>query len=193
MAKTTINNDETLYSETRAEWRAWLQKNHRSRERVWLVYFKKHTRKLTVSYADAVEEAICFGWIDGQIRRIDADRYMQRFTPRRARSRWSEINVERAEKMIEQGWMTECGLKTYVDGTKTDERVPSSKSFAVPQYLKEAIEENRIAWDNFQRFSPSAQLAYVYWVSSAKKEETRQRRIRKTIARLASNKKYGDE
>jgi len=90
----------TIYAEDRKQWRSWLQKNHKSKESVWLVYYKKHTGKSSVHYADAVEEAICFGWIDGQIKKIDEDKYMQRYSPRTSKSLWSEINVERARKMI---------------------------------------------------------------------------------------------
>jgi uncharacterized protein YdeI (YjbR/CyaY-like superfamily) len=98
------------YCKDRSEWRSWLQKNHISEKEIWLVYYKKHTRKQSISYNDAVEEAICFGWIDGQTKKIDDERYMQRYTPRRSNSHWSTINIERANKMIKQGHMTKEGL-----------------------------------------------------------------------------------
>jgi uncharacterized protein YdeI (YjbR/CyaY-like superfamily) len=154
--------------------------------------YKKHTGRTSISYTDAVEEAICFGWIDGQIKKIDDDRYMQRFTPRKPKSLWSEINVDRAKKMIALGYMTEIGLKALEEGTKTKERIPSSKNFSVPLYLRTALSKNKKAWNNFQSFSPSAQLAYVYWVTSAKTEETRQKRIEKIIERLSMKKKFGE-
>jgi uncharacterized protein YdeI (YjbR/CyaY-like superfamily) len=180
------------YYKDRKAWRSWLQKYHESKKEVWLIYFKKHTGKLSITYNDAVEEAICFGWIDGQIKKIDDERYMQRFTPRTSKSLWSVINIERAKKMILQGRMTESGLTIYQAGVKKKERVPSSKNFTVPADLKEALTENKNAWNHFQKFAPSAKLAYVYWVNTAKTEETRQKRIRKTIERVAQNKKYGD-
>jgi uncharacterized protein YdeI (YjbR/CyaY-like superfamily) len=183
---------DTIYARNRKEWRTWLQKNHESKKDIWLIYYKKHTGQASVSYTDAVEEAICFGWIDGQIKKIDDDKYMQRFTPRKTNSLWSDINVERAKKMIEQGIMTDSGLNVFEEGTKTKKRVPSSKNFSVPSYLKTALAKNKKAWNNFQSFAPSAQLAYVYWVTSAKTEETREKRIKKTIEQLSMNKKFGE-
>lgn len=183
---------DTTYAKNRKEWRSWLHKNHKTEKGIWLVYYKKHTGQPSISYTDAVEEAICFGWIDGQIKKIDDDKYMQRFTPRKPKSLWSEINIERAKKMIELGYMTERGLKALKEGTKTKERIPSSKNFSVPPYLKTALSKNKKAWSNFQSFSPSAQLAYVYWVTSAKTDETRQKRIEKAIERLSMNKKFGE-
>ncbi len=181
-----------IFAKDRKEWRSWLQKNYKSEEGVWLIYHKKHTGKQSVPYVDAVEEAICFGWIDGRIKKIDYDKYMQRYSPRTSKSLWSEINVERAKKMIEQGSMTEYGLKVFREGTKTKTRVPSSKKFSVPAYFKEALTKNKKAWDNFQNFSPSAKLAYVYWVGTAKTNETRQKRIKGTVEQLAKNKKFGE-
>jgi len=184
--------DKTTSARDRKEWRSWLRKNHISKTGIWLIYYKKHTGRASVSYADAVEEAICFGWIDGKVMRIDADRYMQRYTPRTAKSLWSEINIERAKQLIKQGHMTDFGLQAFGVGMKTKERVPSSRSFSVPLYLKKALVTNKKAWDNFQNLSPSAQLACVYWGHTAKTQETRQRRIGKTVDRLARNKKFGE-
>lgn len=117
---------------------------------------------------------------------------MQRYTPRTPKSRWSELNIERAKKMIKQVVMTESGLKAFHKGIRSEDRVPSSKNFSVPPHLKTALFENKKAWENFQNLSPSAKLAYVYWVTTAKTEETRQKRIKNTIERLAMNKKFGD-
>ncbi|OGG04772.1 hypothetical protein A2Z33_05665 [Candidatus Gottesmanbacteria bacterium RBG_16_52_11] len=187
-----MSASEKLYIKTRNEWRSWLQRNHKSKEGIWFIYYKKHTGKPSVPYAEAVEEAICFGWIDGQIKKIDDEKYMQRYSPRTSKSVWSEINVERAKKMIKQGVMAESGLKAFREGTKTNKRVPSSKNFSVPAYFKEAITKNKIAWENFQKFSPSSKLAYVYWVGTAKTDETRQKRIKKSVEQLAKNKKFGE-
>jgi uncharacterized protein YdeI (YjbR/CyaY-like superfamily) len=129
---TKMEEAQTIYAKDRKEWRSWLQKNHQSKDHIWLIYYKKHTGQTSITYTDAVEEAICFGWIDGQIKKIDDDRYMQRFTPRTSKSRWSELNIDRAEKMIKLGNMTESGLNTFNKGMKNKERVPSSKNFTIP-------------------------------------------------------------
>ena len=100
---------ETLYINTRAEFREWLEKNHKSKKEIWLIQYKKATKKPSINYVEAVEEALCFGWIDGLEKSMDAERYALRFTPRRPKSNWTETNKERARKLIAQGKMTESG------------------------------------------------------------------------------------
>ncbi|MBI4652096.1 YdeI/OmpD-associated family protein [Candidatus Desantisbacteria bacterium] len=185
--------NETIYCKNRKEWREWLQINSLSKKGIWLIYYKKHTKKHSVYYDEAVEEAICFGWIDGRIKKIDDERYMQYYSPRKSKSRWSVINVGRAKMMIAQGRMTENGLKIFQNGMESKDRIPSSKSFSIPSYLKTALNKNKKAWSNFQRFAPSAKLAYVYWVTNAKTSDTRQKRIEKTIKLIEQNKKFGEK
>lgn len=117
----------TLYVTNRDEWRAWLSENHGSEKEIWLVYYKKHTRKPTIPYDDAVEEALCFGWIDGIEKRMDEERYAQRFTPRKAKSNWSESNKRRVKKLLEQGKMTEAGLATINKQVLETEEASGSK------------------------------------------------------------------
>ncbi len=107
------SDSEKFTPDNRAEWREWLNANHRTCNEIWLVYYKKHTGKPTISYNDSVEEALCFGWIDGIKKRIDEETYCHRFTPRRSNSNWSETNVKRAVLMIEKGLMTPSGLITF--------------------------------------------------------------------------------
>ncbi len=172
----------------RKEWRSWL-KNNQASDEIWLIYYKKHTKKISIPYNDAVEEAICFGWIDGQVKRIDDERYMQRYTPRTSKSRWSVSNIERAKEMIKRELMTEKGLRVFQDGIKNRRIIPSSKNFSVPADLKKALTENKKASHNFKNFAPSAKLHFVYWVDDAKTEKTRKKRIEKSIELLANNKK----
>ena len=178
-----------VYSKNRKEWRLWLQRHYRSKEGVWLVYYKKHTGKPSVPYIDAVEEALCFGWIDGQIKSIDKERYMQRYTPRKSSSNWSVVNIERAKRMIKERKMTAWGREVYEGGMKTSTIIPSSKNFSVPKDLKTALEANQKARSNFQSFAPSARLAFVYWVTNAKTDTTRRERIEKTVKLSAEKKK----
>ncbi len=145
--------ENTLYAKNRGELREWLQKYYKTEKVIWLVYFKKQTGKSSIPYADAVEEALCFGWIDGQIKSLDKEKYMQRFTPRKLSSNWSVVNIERAKKMIKEGKMTAWGRKVYEEGTKNNNIIPSSKSFSIPQDLKKALTANKKAWQNFQSFS----------------------------------------
>ncbi|TAL17482.1 hypothetical protein EPN96_05220 [bacterium] len=184
---------EILYAKNREEWRGWLEANHRTKNEIWLLNYKKHTGKPSVPYTDAVEEAICFGWIDGKVKSLDEEKYIQRYTPRKSKSSWSEINIERAEKMISEKKMSDRGLETYREGMKLNNIVPSSKSFSLPPGLGEALAENPEALSNFNGFAPSSQLAFVYWVNTAKTPETRRKRIAKTVELSAQNKKFGEE
>lgn len=101
---------ETLYITDRKKWRAWLRKNRKIKKEIWLVYFKKHTGKARIAYNDAVEEALCYGWIDSTVKRIDSDKFAQKYTPRREKSNWSDLNIKRAKKLIKEGKMTKIGL-----------------------------------------------------------------------------------
>lgn len=112
---------EELYVSNRNDWRAWLKENHDAKKEVWLIYYKKHTGKPSISYDDSVEEALCFGWVDSMIRKLDAEKFARKFTPRRDKSTWSEANRKRVEKMIREGKMTEVGLI----------RITTSKTFCV--------------------------------------------------------------
>lgn len=179
----------TLYSKNRREWRRWLEKNHRSKDEIWLTIYKKHAGKPSVPYTDAVEEALCFGWIDGQMKSLDKEKYIQRFTPRKYSSNWSVTNIDRVKKMIKEGRMTTWGRKVYEEGMKANIIIPSSKNFSIPSDLKKALVGNKKAWSNFQNFAPSAQLAFVYWVDTAKTDETRQERIEKTFKLSLEGKK----
>lgn len=185
----------TLYVTNRDEWRAWLSENHRTEKEIWLIYYKKHTRKPTIPYNDAVEEALCFGWIDGLEKRVDEERYAQRFTPRKAQSNWSESNRRRVKKLIEQGKMTAAGLATInkeiLDTEEASRSEQKKKATALPQYLKKALMTNKAAWENFKRLAPSHQRNYIKWITAAKKEETRERRMTEAIQLLSRNEKLG--
>jgi uncharacterized protein YdeI (YjbR/CyaY-like superfamily) len=109
---------ETLYVTTRADFRTWLEENHKSKKEIWLIQYKKAAKKPSINYVDAVEEALCFGWIDNTEKSIDAQRYATRFSPRRPKSNWTETNKERARRLISEGKMTEAGWATLPPGLK---------------------------------------------------------------------------
>ena len=166
----------TLYVKDRKQWRAWLGKNGKQAQEIWLIYPKKHSGKVRILYDDAVEEALCFGWIDGQTRKLDADRYIQRFTPRRASSRWSPINIARARKLMAAGKMTAAGMQVFRPERKTEVH-PTE----LPKNLEAMFKKRATAWENFQGFPPYYRRMTVAWVASAKKEETRIMRLDKLI------------
>jgi uncharacterized protein YdeI (YjbR/CyaY-like superfamily) len=174
----------TLYVEDRNKWRSWLEANSERATEVWLVYYKKDAGRLRIAYADAVEEAICFGWIDSKVRKLDEARFAQLFTPRKPKSRWSSINIERAKRMIQEGKMTAAGLKVFDPGNQTP-ALPTK----LPGLLEERFRKQTTAWENFQRFTPSYQRITIGWVASAKQEETQLRRLRQLIADSAANKR----
>ena len=177
---------------SRIEWRAWLEKNHATETEVWLVYYKKHTGKLSVSYLDSVREALCFGWIDGIKKRVDDERYMHRFTPRKLNSKWSSSNIALAKELIESGAMTEAGLAAFRKRKTYDETFLQAKQQAslAPEY-EQALKENEKVWVNFNKLAPSYRKNYVAWLQAAKKPETRQTRLQELIRVLEQDKKLG--
>ena len=183
-----------LYASSRDEWRAWLKKNHAKAKEVWLIYYKKHTGKSSVSYTDSVEEALCFGWIDGIKKRIDAEKYAHRFTPRKAKSRWSPLNIRLAQKMIEEGKMTRMGLAAFNQKISYDEdilKARNAKELSLTPGIEEVLQANEKAWEHFNNLAPSHKKQYIGWLMSAKRPETRKRRLEEAIKLLAGNKKLG--
>jgi uncharacterized protein YdeI (YjbR/CyaY-like superfamily) len=185
---------EELHFSNRNSWRAWLSKNHASEREIWLIYHKKHTGKPSISYDESVEEALCFGWIDGIMKRVDDEKCARKFTPRRSRSVWSESNKKRAEKMMREGKMTDAGMAKIEDAKKNGEWFKSHvspKELVVPIFIEEALRKNRKAHENFNGLAIGYRKMYVAWISSAKREETRKKRIAEAIELLEQNKKLG--
>ncbi len=183
-----------LYFTTRKEWRRWLGKNHKTSEGVWLRYYKKPSGKPRIPYVDAVEEALCFGWIDGKIKRINEDYYIQRFTPRRPGSRWSKYNIERIKKLTELGLMKPAGLQAFKESVEKPHLVYDNRKDGIPVIpddLKFELKKNRTAFKNFNNFTQSSRRMYIDWLNSAKKPETRIRRISKIIDLSEKNIKPG--
>jgi len=186
---------DTFYAKDRRAWRAWLQKNHSTSSEIWLIYFKKHTGQQRLAYNDAVEEALCFGWIDGMIKPIDPQKYMQRFSPRKVKSRWSSLNKQRVEKMIRQGLMTAAGLQTIAVARKNGSWDAPARTYTtvdptqIPGDLAKAFSKNKRAKTNFENFSFSTRKQFLSWITSAKRDETREARIKQTLLMSAANKR----
>jgi uncharacterized protein YdeI (YjbR/CyaY-like superfamily) len=183
-----------LYVKTRFEWHDWLEKNHAIIDEVWLIYYKKPSGRPRIPYVDAVEEALCFGWIDGKIKRINDDYYIQRYTPRRSGSRWSKYNVERVERLIKAGRMRPEGLKAYEDAIRRPSLVYDNKADGdpvIPFDLLSALKDNIQANTNFLNFSQSTRRIYIDWLNSARREETRTRRIEKIVKLSGKNTRPG--
>ena len=178
----------------RNAWREWLQINHSTESEVWLVYYKVHVKKESIQYNEAVEEALCFGWIDSQVRRIDDEKYMQRYTPRRDDSNWSTSNKARVRKLIQQGLMTQAGLEKIEIAKRNkawDRLTEIEEEMRVPDDLAAAFSANPTAESNYNNLAPSHKKQYLWWLKSTKQAATRQKRIREIIARMEANIKPG--
>ena len=178
----------TLEVRSREQWRAWLEKNHALSSGVWLVFYKRHTGVKSIPYEDAVREALCFGWIDSLIKRLDDDRYALKVTPRRTTSKWSDINRRRWAELKAAGLLTSAGLAA----------APTSNTYAprpvvpeLPAYIAKALKTNPKAWKFFRELAPTDCRQFVVWIHIAKRTETRENRIRESIRLLAAGKKLG--
>jgi uncharacterized protein YdeI (YjbR/CyaY-like superfamily) len=176
------------------EWRAWLQKNHDKEAEVWLVYFKKESGEQSIDYESSVEEALCFGWIDSIIKNLDETRYARKFNPRKAESKWSELNKQRVEKLIKSKRMTKFGLAKIEAAEKNgmwDKSDRPKISLEIPKEFDEALRKSKKAGEFFAQLAPSYQKQYIVWIAVAKRPETRKRRIEESIALLAKREKLG--
>ena len=181
---------ETVYAKDRHTWREWLEKNHCILPGVWLIYYKVKSGKSSVRYSEAVKEALCFGWIDSKVKSLDEDRYMQIFTPRKQKSVWSKLNKQYIEELIEQRLMTEVGL-AKIDAAKQDcswTILDTIEALIIPPDLKQALETNETANQNFDTFNNSLKKNILFWNDSAKRPETRLNRIKKTVSSAVQNK-----
>ncbi len=170
----------------RSKWRTWLKKHHDSENEVWLLFYKKQSGILQLSYDDAVEEALCFGWIDSIIKRIDNETYKRKFTPRTNTMKWSGSNIQRVKKLIKIGGMTEAGLAKIPKSilkAKQNHRV-QSLDYSLSNNIREILLEEKSAYDFYLSLSPSYRNRYDMWIMSAKKEETRIARAHEAIRLL---------
>ncbi len=191
---------EHLYFESRKAFRDWLEKNHDKSMGIWMVFFKKHTDVKCIEYKEALEEALCFGWIDSIIKKIDELRYVRKFTPRTNTSNWSDMNKKIVDSLIETGKMTEAGLKkigNYKETGRVDwdfidrKKNQGRKELNVPDFILKAFAENEPALRNFNNLAQSYRRYYVGWITAAKREETILNRLKESIELLKENKKLG--
>jgi uncharacterized protein YdeI (YjbR/CyaY-like superfamily) len=174
---------------SRKAWRAWLEKNHASSQGVWLVYAKKHAGLPSLTYNDAVEEALCFGWIDSKVNPIDDDFYMQVFTPRKGKSAWSALNKARVERLMAGGLMTAAGLaaiKAAKDSGAWD-AWKHVEALTIPPDLEKALKAHPDARRYWASYSPSRRKGVLYRLSGARRPETRARYLQEIIEHMARN------
>jgi uncharacterized protein YdeI (YjbR/CyaY-like superfamily) len=178
----------TLEVQNRQGWRTWLARHHASSPGVWLVFYKGRTQVKSIPYEDSVREALCFGWVDSLIKRLDDDRYARKFTPRQPASKWSDINRRRWVELKKARLLTPAGLAA----------APTDNTYApppaipdLPAYIAKALKGSPKAWVFFQKLAPTYRCHFVRWIHLAKRLETREKRIRESIALLEAGQKLG--
>jgi uncharacterized protein YdeI (YjbR/CyaY-like superfamily) len=180
-AKRKLN---VLYFKNSSSWRNWLFKNYKTKKEVWLLYHNKASNKLRIPYNDAVEEALSFGWIDSTVRKIDKDSYAQRFTPRNPKSRYSQANKERLRELVKQGKVMPSILATIGNIL--------AESFIMPKDILMMIKSNKVAWKNFQHFSPSYKRIRISFIDGARnRPDEFRKRLKYFIKMTERNKKFG--
>jgi uncharacterized protein YdeI (YjbR/CyaY-like superfamily) len=181
------------FFKTPADFRQWLEKNHASAQELWVGYYKKDSGKVGLTWKESVDEALCFGWIDGIRKSLDEISYMNRFTPRRPRSVWSNVNIKRVGELIQANLMQPAGLKAF-EARKADKSgiyAFEQKDHKLSDEYERRLKANQPAWEFFQKQPPSYRRTIIWWVMSAKKEETRQRRLDQLIADSAEGRRVG--
>jgi uncharacterized protein YdeI (YjbR/CyaY-like superfamily) len=178
----------TIDVRTRRQWRAWLAKNHASSPGIWLVRHKQHTGVQSMPYEDIVREALCFGWIDSLIKRLDDDRYALKVTPRKPTSKWSDVNRRRWDELKAAGLLAAPGLAAAPTANRY---TPHPSIPELPAYIAKAFKTNLAAWQHFQGLAPTYRRDFVVWIHTAKRPETRERRIRESIRLLSAGKMLG--
>ena len=184
-----------VHVSTRGQWRRWLAKNHqKEKDGIWLVFHKKATGRPSLEYEESVEEALCFGWIDSIIKRIDGEKYCRKFTPRKKDSQWSSTNKKRVAKIINEGRMTEFGLAKVKAAKRSGiwklDPTPVIK-LDLPRELSEAFVRNKQAKDFFEKLAPTYRKHFIGWIVTAKRPETRAKRLQESLVLLARGEKLG--
>ena len=174
----------TLYVQNRKQWRAWLARHHKTAREIWLIYYKKDSGKPRIPYNDAVEEALCYGWIDSLLKPIDARKYAQRYSPRKKTSKLSDMNRERVLRLIESGRMTKAGLAAIAHVGK--------KSGKTPADIERRLKQDPVTWGNFQRFPASYKRIRIGWIDAARhRQEAFEQRLRYFLKMTRQNKRFG--
>jgi uncharacterized protein YdeI (YjbR/CyaY-like superfamily) len=180
-----MNIGKTLYVTNRKDWRSWLKKNHSKEKEIWLIYYRKSSGKLRIPYNDAVEEALCYGWIDSIFKGINEEKFAQRFTPRRLGSPISEMNKERVRRLIKSKLMTSVGLKSISFDRK--------EKFTIAADILEALKLNEQTWKNFQKFPLGYKRVRIGYIEDVRMHDKKifQNRLNNFIKMTAKNKKFG--
>jgi uncharacterized protein YdeI (YjbR/CyaY-like superfamily) len=195
----TMPELDRLFFGNREAFRTWLETNHDKSPGIWIVFYKKHTGIPCITYPEALDEALCYGWIDSLIKKIDGNRFARKFTPRINPAKWSELNKKMADELIRSGRMTIHGLLMIESYRKTgkvewpseEPRVKPEREVTAPDFIYAAFSENEPALTHFQKLPQSCKREYILWITQAKKEETISKRLKEAIEMLKHNQKLG--
>nr|WP_255512752.1 YdeI/OmpD-associated family protein [Flavobacterium sp. GT3R68] len=174
-----------------AEWRTWLHENHHTSKGVYLIFYRVGSETESMRWEEAVQVALCFGWIDSTVKNIDHERRQQMFGPRKDKSVWSKLNKSYIEKLTKDNLMHQSGLAKIETAKQNGSwtSLDAVEELMLPSDLEAAFNQNMEAYDNYQKFSPSRRKSYLYWLNQAKREDTRNKRISEIITNCAQNKK----
>jgi uncharacterized protein YdeI (YjbR/CyaY-like superfamily) len=180
---------ETLDVSTASDWRSWLDKHHLTKPEIWLVFHRKGSSVPSITYEEALDEALSYGWIDSVIRKLDDEKYVRKFTPRKPWSIWSSLNIGHVNRLKKEGRMTRWGLEAFAKRTGEISQMEkiNAEGVKVPGDLTEALKKNKAAWKNFQKFTPSYKKRYLIWISGAKRPDTRRKRIDEAVVLISQN------
>jgi len=190
---------ESVYFESRQSFRNWLVENASDHPGIWMIYFRKHLQKVGIEYQEALEEALCFGWIDSLVKNLDEERYLRKFMPRKDKSKWSDFNRKKVAELIRDGKMTQAGLDKIepsilvgLADLHANMILPKkSEGLVIPDSILQGFAQNEPALQHFNQLSASCRKQYVLWITQAKREETIQKRLMEAIDLLKENKKLG--
>ena len=186
-----MNEENHFYFKNTVEWRKWLEENHQSYTGIYLIFYKVDSKMESMRWEEAVKEALCFGWIDSTVKKIDNERRKQYFSPRNHKSAWSNLNKTYVKELIANNLMHEAGLEKIRiakhNGSWT--ALDDVENLVIPKDLQKKFDENNIAYENYKKFTKSYKKNYLYWLNQAKREETRQKRISEIISLCEKNQK----
>ncbi len=191
MQKETHKGTATFYAKSQTAWRNWLQINHESSTAVWLIIYRKQSKVPSIYYSEAVDEALCFGWIDSTPNKRDSESYYQFFAKRNPKSNWSKVNKDKVEKLINEGRMAAAGLAAIAIAKQngTWDALNKVDALTIPDDLKKLFETNKTAFTNWEKFAKSSRRGILEWIHNAKRPETRQKRIEETVSLAEKNLK----
>lgn len=190
---------EHIYFKNNQDFRNWLKGNFDKSPGIWMIFYKKHVKAEGVTYSEALDEALCFGWIDSIVKKIDDEKYVRKFSPRKDISNWSDVNKAKVISLIKQGKMTDEGLKkidVYIETGKvgwnlSELKEKDNQPIEIPDFFRAELSENEPALENFLNLAKSYQKQYIGWITDAKREETTLKRMNEAVSLLKQNKRLG--